>query len=859
MPARIVVIAIVLLVAADTHADRDHSGDNWYFGSNGGVTFINGVPEPLAGGQINQPEGCATISDSDGNLLFYTDGIKVWNANHAEMPNGTGLLGNPSATQSAVVVPDPGDADRYYIFTVQATSPDDGFNYSVVDMTLDGGKGDVVVASKNTNLMAVCSEQVTASPHANGTDIWVIARPKGNNEFHAFLVTESGVETTPVVSNAGTACSAGGEVGYLKASPTGDKLAMAYYMGNTAEVYDFDSGTGAVSAAINLGTYGSGCYGIEFSQSGNVLYVTEFGTQLLQFDLTADDIPASKQVITGNKRSVSVSALQLAPDGKIYGSMSGQSKLAVIDQPELLGNDCGFTADGPTIAGACQFGLPTFIQSFFAAEAGFTINENESLEFVASDFTTPYNDATSNNLTEILITAVPTQGDLELDGVAVAKDDVILTADLGGLTYTPASNYFGSDILGWRGTNQMKGGGPTYDFAATWTIAIAITAQAPTVTAPTTDVVVGEMSDAFTVARAASDGDEIAYYQVTSITGGTLYKSDETTAISEGAYLTFAECAAGVHFKATAVGGSFTLTGAESPEAGANGDSKVVSVGAIGMPVVTSAAPSGIDSSSATLGGDVTSDGGTTITARGVCWSTSPAPTSDDTTKAASGTTGAFTVSVAELQPETTYYARAYATNKLGTAYGAEKTFTTTAAAIAPEPEPNDDPPAMPELEIEIEAEQEEVRVGETVTARVTLRNAGTGKATRVVLRIPIPADSEFVAAWLIAGATAQSTPLDATVDGDEVLISIGDVDAADDRAVGLEFRAHKSGMIEISANATSDEVSEPAAATTNATAQVDNRYFHVTQITPLCGPLGLLPVAMLFGMLTARVVRRRC
>src|SRR5690349_5294703 len=92
----------------------------WYFGQNAGVTFQTGSPVAVSGGQINTIEGTAAISDAAGNRLFYTEGVTVWNRNHIPMPNGTGLMGDPSSTQSAVIVQKPGSTTIYYIFTVDA-------------------------------------------------------------------------------------------------------------------------------------------------------------------------------------------------------------------------------------------------------------------------------------------------------------------------------------------------------------------------------------------------------------------------------------------------------------------------------------------------------------------------------------------------------------------------------------------------------------------------------------------------------------------------------------------------------------------------------------------------------------------
>lgn len=96
-----------------------NQANNWYFGQNAGINFSNGIPVALDDGVLNTPEGCSTISDSNGNLLFYTDGIDVWNKNHQLMPNGTGLLGSISSTQSGIIIPHPGNINLYYVFSCQ--------------------------------------------------------------------------------------------------------------------------------------------------------------------------------------------------------------------------------------------------------------------------------------------------------------------------------------------------------------------------------------------------------------------------------------------------------------------------------------------------------------------------------------------------------------------------------------------------------------------------------------------------------------------------------------------------------------------------------------------------------------------
>lgn len=103
-----------------------------------------------------------------------------------------------------------------------------------------------------------------------------------------------------------------------------------------------------------------------------------------------------------------------------------------------------------------------------------------------------------------------------------------------------------------------------------------------------------------------------------------------------------------------------------------------------GIPTVTTATTNNITYNSATSGGNVTSSGGATVTARGVCWSTSPNPTIEDPHTTDGSGTGTFVSQITGLQPVTTYYVRAYATNSFGTAYGNEEVFTTATAPYPP-------------------------------------------------------------------------------------------------------------------------------------------------------------------------------
>lgn len=238
MLKQIVYIALISFVFQAARAQKQAS--IWYFGEHAGLDFSSGAPIPLLDGQLNTNEGVASIADADGNLLFYTDGSKVFNKNHEVMLNGSGLLGDYTSSQSAVIVPKPASANMYYIFTVAPEGSPNGFCYSEVNMELEAGFG-AVTANKNIPLLGQCTEQVTAVLHANAMDIWVITHGFGNNAFHAYLVSAAGVNEDPVTSNEGVAfpTTLAGAVGCMKASPQGDKIAISNHAGSV-QLLDFD-------------------------------------------------------------------------------------------------------------------------------------------------------------------------------------------------------------------------------------------------------------------------------------------------------------------------------------------------------------------------------------------------------------------------------------------------------------------------------------------------------------------------------------------------------------------------------------------------------------------------------------------
>lgn len=370
--ACILVVFVQLACASSLRAQLE--GNVWYFALGAGIDFNGPSPVALDDGALRQPEGSAVACDPSGRLLFYTDGVTVWNRLHQPMPNGRGLQGHESSTQSALVVPAPCSTERYYVFTADVSGgydpPNDGIHYSLVDMEADGGLGDVIV--RNVPVIAPASEKLTAIRHANGIDYWVVVHEWQSNLYLAWLVSQTGVATVPVRSYTGTVFQGLDRysAGYMKGSPDGRHLAMVM-SGSVLELFDFDSRTGLISNPIKLSD--QAFYGVSFSPDSRFLYAAE-DTLLYQFDIAAGGsaaIQASRtQVGSGH-----LYAMQIAPDGRIY--IVGNSVyfpeergwMATIDNPNAAGSACGFNRQGFRLAVAgvdlpTTQGLPNFIDSY---------------------------------------------------------------------------------------------------------------------------------------------------------------------------------------------------------------------------------------------------------------------------------------------------------------------------------------------------------------------------------------------------------------------------------------------------------------------------------------------------------------
>jgi gliding motility-associated-like protein len=388
--------------------------NQWRFGFGGGIDFNTNPPSFSAGAVISTPEGSASVADrTTGALLFYTDGVTVWNANNQVMLNGTGLLGGTpallSSTTAAVIIPKPGNSNLYYIVTIDEQASSNGMRYSLVDMTLDNGLGAVVSGQKNIFLFQTTSEKLEVVPASDKQSYWLLTHDEPGNSFVAFRINATGIQNTPVVSTVGNTQSNG--AGHMKINRQFNKLAIGVTFSSALELFDFNNTTGVVSNPItwNYTLTSPLIYGVEFSPDGSKLYVTNLD-KLLQFDISLSSASAiQNSVYQFNTGFALPAALQLGPDDKIYLNVGS---ISVINCPNSPGASCGFQENAiANQSGGGGYGLPKWVYYFddhpvtntilysdtcLANSIQFSIQNSASITSVSWNFGDPASGLTNN-------------------------------------------------------------------------------------------------------------------------------------------------------------------------------------------------------------------------------------------------------------------------------------------------------------------------------------------------------------------------------------------------------------------------------------------------------------------------------
>ncbi len=349
---------------------------NWSFGEGVGITFNTTPPSTYPhnfgdNGALNEVyESMASVSDANGVLQFYTNGLSVLRANDSVMAGGNNTIkgaddgGGVSASQGVLVIGAPKNPNLYYIFTCDAgncvfgSCAKVGLNYATVDMTANVGAGQVSASTRLKTDAGVnfnTTEMLAAVKHANGCDVWIVTRDSKKNIFYSYLLTSTGINVNATTKSTYTGLVPGGYLsadegrGSMTFSNAGNKLAVAHHAQwpyeNSLSLFDFNQSTGAITLSTELGnTLGTSTdagYDVVWSPNDTKIYVSYVSIwDINQYDVTtwgnAAAIKATETIVPGTQVAAAggdhspSGQILIGPDGKLYRAMKNTNYLATI-------------------------------------------------------------------------------------------------------------------------------------------------------------------------------------------------------------------------------------------------------------------------------------------------------------------------------------------------------------------------------------------------------------------------------------------------------------------------------------------------------------------------------------------------
>jgi hypothetical protein len=362
--------AIALMIFANS-SPAQKNDNTWIFGYYyssfmpvAGLDFYYGYPDTVG---FNPPfsfvaGACVSMSDSAGNLIFFTNGDQVSDWNNQIMHNSTGFnsLGDVNDYwQGAIAVPYPDLADQYCIFHLSGVYYNNfsalnpfALYYSLVDMGMNGGLGSMtqknLVAFSDT--LMPCAMQ--AARHGNGRDWWIINKKGYSNGIYISLLTPAGmVQNTLTFTGPYLSYFLYSE-GQSNVSPDGSMYAIAYNTFNAVYLYDFNrcDGTIAFRDSVQIIPNDSSewpVWGCSFSPSSRYLYATT-NNDLYQYDTWNANLASSQKWIAAFDGFTDPFYNYFyrhanGPDGKIYMTSWGSTRyLHVINDSDQPDTACNF-------------------------------------------------------------------------------------------------------------------------------------------------------------------------------------------------------------------------------------------------------------------------------------------------------------------------------------------------------------------------------------------------------------------------------------------------------------------------------------------------------------------------------------
>ena len=362
MKIKTIILLINFLFLFQLQAQNETT--KWYFERFNGLDFSGDTVKYLSGCQFGLSESSSSICDSNGNLMFYSNGITLYNKFNKFVKDGNdlGFSFNPNETtsrQGTLLLKHPDNDSLIFLFCTDYQGRSGGLVYSIINIHGNSDSGEVL--SKKIKLVSPVNESIHAVNHQNGRDIWIVCHSVGGDLFHLFLLKKDGVNICPMTNSIGWPHSNDklDAQTNLKFSPNGKMITQhETYWGNT-ETFSFDSETGKMKDTIFFSRFIS-VPGFDYSSNSKVLYLNQVDS-ITQIELETK----KKTRIKNFDQNKLPEQIQLGPDGKIYGAIYQSRDLFVIDRPERAGDSCRVIIKKNFLQNTGLTAMPNFNQSYF--------------------------------------------------------------------------------------------------------------------------------------------------------------------------------------------------------------------------------------------------------------------------------------------------------------------------------------------------------------------------------------------------------------------------------------------------------------------------------------------------------------
>lgn len=361
------------------HAVQSQTMDRWWaFGNNTVLLQFqpassNLTQSPITKLPLGSNEGCSSVIDPiTSELMCYSNGIMVVDADHLVMPNGNGLLGHASSSQNGWIARVPGSCSKYFVFSNSCNFDNAPFGietgslyYSVIDLLLPGNGsaiqplGDVVASQKNILIHNSVNEGYCVI-HDPGMDRLLCYDPVAQ-QYRVYNITAGGMVLNSQFN------STSGLTRVLSIRPnTSGKIALTSHSAvESAFLLDYDANTGTILSENSIpGTTFTNAYpwcpmyDAEWSGDETKLYLTRYrqnatngpGGQLLQYNLLTPSSPPQVIFQTSNNAAHVMAGMRRASDGRIYVLYKNSSsqlfdRIAYVKNPNNVGTSCNFSAN----------------------------------------------------------------------------------------------------------------------------------------------------------------------------------------------------------------------------------------------------------------------------------------------------------------------------------------------------------------------------------------------------------------------------------------------------------------------------------------------------------------------------------